>query len=159
MSSNTRKPIQPRPTKASMLRLQKQQDAVPVTTQSKPVKTEPKPSTLRTKNTVGASDGVKAFMAQQRARMGTKIEKIEEEPKQKKGNFMTGAERYGGGEVQDDKPRMNTRSIQVIIKQAKSLGKLDISSRGLAQIPDEVLNMYHVDPKSIVIDFSSSGDA
>ncbi|KAI8372416.1 hypothetical protein BD560DRAFT_328443 [Blakeslea trispora] len=139
MSTQPKKTVQPRPTKASMLRTQKQNDTRLVTSQSKPAETEPKPSKSGAKTVVGASDGVRAFMAQQRARMATKANKVEEEPK-KKGNFMTGAERYGG-KTQDKKPETSIRNIQIIIKQAKSSGKLNISSRGLTKIPDEVLNM------------------
>lgn len=165
MASNSRKPsIQPRPTKASMLRLQKQQAST-----SSPVQTpEPEPPTRSvprataatsssTKSnlapSVGPTDGVKAFMAQQRARL-VKKPSVPDEPVQKK-TFMTGAQRYGGGS--DDKKETVTpnRSIGVIIKQAKSQGKLNISSRGLNLIPKEVLNMYHVDPNSIVVDFTS----
>ncbi|KAI8070096.1 hypothetical protein BDF21DRAFT_495729 [Thamnidium elegans] len=165
MASNSRKPsIQPRPTKASMLRLQKQQastaSAVQTPEPEPPTRSVPRATTNTTTSStksnlapsVGATDGVKAFMAQQRARL-VKKPSVTEEPVKKK-TFMTGAQRYGGG---DDKKETVTpnRSIQVIIKQAKSQGKLNISSRGLKLIPKEVLNMYHVDPNSIVVDFTS----
>ncbi|KAI8091236.1 uncharacterized protein B0P05DRAFT_457641, partial [Gilbertella persicaria] len=136
--------IQPRPTKASMLRLQKQQGSGLVTAQEAPTK---KPEThvstatsSRSKSTVGATEGVKAFMAQQRARLA-KSNTVEQEPKKRQNNFMTGAERYGGKTDRDEASQTNTRKIQVVIKQAKSSGKLNISSRGLTKIPEEVLNM------------------
>lgn len=164
MASNSRKPsIQPRPTKASMLRLQKQQasTATPIQTPEPepPSRSVPRAAVTTSSSksnlapSVRPTDGVKAFMAQQRARL-VKKPSVPDEPVQKK-TFMTGAQRYGGG---DDKKETVTpnRSIQVLIKQAKSQGKLNVSSRGLKLIPKEVLNMYHVDPNSIVVDFTSN---
>lgn len=95
-------------------------------------------------DSVGATAGVKAFMAQQRARFTKPVgdKGLEEEPVKKRSNVMTGAQRYGGGSRADAAQAMNEpRKIQVVINQAKSSGKLDISSRGLTKIPEEVLKM------------------
>ncbi|KAL9551866.1 hypothetical protein MBANPS3_004048 [Mucor bainieri] len=174
MASKQKKPsIQPRATKASMLRLQKQQESASglVTAslpEEQPVAPEPpRPATKSrvAKDTVGPTAGVKAFMAQQRARLSqpsSQKQTSEKEPIRKSGNVMTGAQRYGGGSYSSSKGEstvVETRKIQTVLKQAKSSGKLDISSRGLTSIPQEVLNMYHVDPNSIVVDFTSAGDA
>ncbi|KAL0575920.1 hypothetical protein ABG067_008980, partial [Albugo candida] len=102
MSSKQRKPsIQPRPTKASMLRLQKQQastsglvtlEEVPLTPKKVNEPVTRNASTTATKKSsiasnVGATDGVKAFMAQQRARLSKKpTVKEEEEPIKKRNN-------------------------------------------------------------------------
>ncbi|KAL7311234.1 hypothetical protein PS15m_009018 [Mucor circinelloides] len=171
MASKQKKPsIAPRATKASMLRLQKQQGSASglVTesqTEKQPVVSEsprPTPKSRVAKDTVGPTAGVKAFMAQQRARMSQpsgQKQAVEKEPVRKTSNFMTGAQRYGGGSTKDEPAVVETRKIQIVLKQAKASGKLDISSRGLTKIPEEVLKMYHVDPNSIVVDFTSSGDA
>lgn len=146
---STRKPsIQPRPTKASMLRLQKQQASSPsgLVTTSAPEE-PPQKSVSRTlptkKATViaGATDGVKAFMAQQRARVAKKPTSAPEEPTKRSTQVMTGAQRYGGGSNKTEPVITQTRSIQIVIKQAKAQGKLNISSRGLTSVPKEVLNM------------------
>ncbi|OAC99929.1 hypothetical protein MUCCIDRAFT_185157 [Mucor lusitanicus CBS 277.49] len=174
MASKQKKPsIQPRATKASMLRLQKQQgSASGLVTASQPeeqpvVLESPRPGTKSrvVKDTVGPTAGVKAFMAQQRARLAqpsAQKQTAEKEPIRKTSNVMTGAQRYGGGNnnsIRGESTVVETRKIQTVIKQAKTSGKLDISSRGLTNIPQEVLRMYHVDPNSIVVDFTSAGDA
>lgn len=157
MSSNQRKPsIQPRATKASLLRLQKQQGTssaglvshteAPPSPQTKseslprdvPISTKKSSTT----NNASASDGVKAFMAQQRARLAKKpAVKEEEEPVKRRTNVMTGAQRYGGGSTTEAPVVTQTRNIQIVIKQAKAQGKLNLSSRGLTEIPKEVLQM------------------
>ncbi|KAF7731379.1 hypothetical protein EC973_000187 [Apophysomyces ossiformis] len=167
---STRRSIaQPRPTKASLLRTGGQQakptnEAV-TTTKSE---AEGQKSTTASSPRSRASEGVRAFMAQQRARKA-ELQKTntneEETPRPRSARVMTGAERYTDGPDANrnaafgqDEPQTN-RKLQTIIRQAKSSGKLNISSRGLDKIPEEVLAMYHVDPNSIVVDFSSSGDA
>lgn len=151
---SARKPsFQPRPTKASMLRLQKQQ-AAESSTPSAPVEEPPQRSvshpkssnntTKKTSNGIGATDGVKAFMAQQRARVAKKSTNVPaEEPVKKSSQVMTGAQRYGGGAGSNKTPAVitQTRNINIVIKQAKAQGKLNISSRGLTSIPKEVINM------------------
>lgn len=157
----TRKPsIQPRPTKASQLRLQKQQQGASgglATASSTPTsQEEPQPkthtastttppkSTKAASSNIGPTDGVKAFMQQQRARLAKKpsAAENEEEPiKKRNTNVMTGAQRYGGGSETAAPVISNTRNIQIIIKQAKAQGKLNISSRGLTKIPEEVIKM------------------
>lgn len=157
MASNPRKPsIQPRPTKASMLRLQKQQASTSGPTTTSEPEEPPRRSVSRTSvnstkpksvpsiaGDVGPTDGVKAFMVQQRARLAKKPSgPIAEEPIKKTGQFMTGAQRYGNGSSQKEPVVTQNRSIQIVIKQAKAQGKLNISSRGLKNIPKEVLDMY-----------------
>ncbi|KAK4512592.1 uncharacterized protein ATC70_003295 [Mucor velutinosus] len=172
MASKQKKPsIQPRATKAYILRLQKQQEAASgLVTASQPEEqpvvpeaTRPATKSRVAKDTVGPTAGVKAFMAQQRARMAqpsSQKQTVEKEPLRKTNNVMTGAQRYGGGSsTKGESTVVETRRIQTVLKQAKASGKLDISSRGLTSIPQEVLNMYHVDPNSIVVDFTSAGDA
>lgn len=157
MASKQKKPsIQPRATKASMLRLQKQQGpASGLVTASQPeerpvVPEPPRPaskSRVAAKDTVGPTAGVKAFMAQQRARLAqpsSQKQTAEKEPVRKASHVMTGAQRYGGGSSNSFKGEpavVETRKIQIVLKQAKASGKLDISSRGLTSIPQEVLNM------------------
>lgn len=159
MASKQKKPsIQPRATKASMLRLQKQQESasgglVAATKQEeRPVIATETPRVSAksrvAKDTVGPTAGVKAFMAQQRARMTQpdtqkRTTPAEKEPIKKTSNFMTGAQRYGGESTasKDQSNVVETRKIQIVLKQAKSSGKLDISSRGLTKIPEEVLKM------------------
>lgn len=36
---------------------------------------------------------------------------------------------------------------------------MNLSSRELTEIPLEILNMYHVDPDKVVVDFNSTGTA
>jgi hypothetical protein len=152
MATNQRKPsIQPRPTKASQLRLQKQQasgsglvtaSATPTTEVEQP-KTRSAAISAAGSSNVGPTDGVKAFMAQQRARIvkkPTNGPKEEEAPK-RSSNIMTGAQRYGSS-TPPAHVVSNTRNIQIIIKQSKAQGKLNISSRGLTKIPEEVIKMY-----------------
>nr|CAG8554654.1 3572_t:CDS:2 [Entrophospora candida] len=52
---------------------------------------------------------------------------------------------------------LGPKSLGVVVKQAKSSGRLNISHCSLKEIPEEVWKMYEVDPKSITLDFSSSG--
>ncbi|KAI7905248.1 uncharacterized protein BX663DRAFT_502235 [Cokeromyces recurvatus] len=156
----TRKPsIQPRPTKASLLRLQKQQKTEETSRNEEENRPSSRVQQSTRKNSVGPSEGVKAFMAQQRARMAKKVNLTPLTTKNDKSpsHIMTGAQCYSHQQEVDDKPTC-PRKIQVLIKQAKSTGKLDISNRGLTKIPEEVLNMYHSEPIS-VIDFSSLGNA
>ncbi|KAI8640755.1 hypothetical protein BD408DRAFT_347416 [Parasitella parasitica] len=156
MASKQRKPsIQPRATKASMLRLQKQQssDAGLVTAtkrEEEPVLAESATCSVKprvVKGTTGPTAGVKEFMAKQRARMAQSdtqkqpVAAKKENPIRKSGNFMMGAQRYRDGATEDQPTVVETRKIQTVIKQAKSMGKLDISSRGLTKIPEEVLKM------------------
>lgn len=141
----SRKPsIQPRATKASLLR-QKQQPSASGLVTAEPVKKPTEPPSRKMTNqineNVGASQGVKAFMAQQRARLQSS-KNVVEEPVKKKKTFMTGAERYGGGGFEEKTVSAEPRKLQVVIKQAKASGKLDISSRGLTKLPEEVLKMY-----------------
>lgn len=159
MSSNQRKPsIQPRATKASMLRLQKQQSASsaglvshteippsPATKGDSPSRDAPTlTKRSSTTNNASASEGVKAFMAQQRARLAKKptVKAEEEEPVKRRTNVMTGAQRYGGGSTTEAPVVTQSRNIQIVLKQAKAQGKLNLSSRGLTEIPKEVLQMY-----------------
>lgn len=133
--------IQPRATKASMLRAQKQPASPPPVKETKP-KTA---STSKVTNSARPSEGVKAFMAQQRARV-TATKQVtgqhEEITPQKSNKVMTGAQRYGGGSaVKESTAAVSPRKIQIVIKQAKASGKLNISSRELTKIPEEVLNM------------------
>ncbi|CAJ0871067.1 17685_t:CDS:2 [Entrophospora sp. SA101] len=51
---------------------------------------------------------------------------------------------------------LGPKSLGVVVKQAKSSGRLNISHCSLKEIPEEVWKMYEVDPKSITLDFSSS---
>lgn len=145
---SARKPsIQPRPTKASMLRLQKQQASsdpfTPSTPEEPPQKSVSRTATTTKKATdgIGATDGVKAFMAQQRARVVKKSANMSEEPVKRSTQAMTGAQRYGGGSNKTPPVITQTRNINIVIKQAKAQGKLNISSRGLTSIPKEVINM------------------
>lgn len=67
--------------------------------------------------------------------------KSEDKPVKKTNTFMTGAQRYSDIDESTTKDNNTNRKLQIVIKQAKSSGKLDISSRGLTQIPEEVLKM------------------
>ncbi|KAF9909335.1 Ras suppressor protein 1 [Lobosporangium transversale] len=51
------------------------------------------------------------------------------------------------------------KSIRSLIANAKGTGIMNLSSRDLTEVPLEIWNMYHVDPDTVVVDFSSSGDA
>ncbi|RIA95975.1 hypothetical protein C1645_872360 [Glomus cerebriforme] len=55
---------------------------------------------------------------------------------------------------QEEQSDGGSRSLNVIIKQAKSSGRLNISHRSLKEIPEEVWKMYEVDTKNITIDFT-----
>ncbi|KAI9250032.1 hypothetical protein BY458DRAFT_444982 [Sporodiniella umbellata] len=142
--------ITPRPTKASMLRAQKQTGSSEglKTPTSKPQKQEalveepkasPKPAgrtPSKATKTAKPSEGVRAFMAQQRARAANQTKEKDEKPAVRT-KVMTGAQRYGTTTEEVVAPK----SLQVLIKQAKGSGKLDISSRELKSIPEEVLKM------------------
>ncbi|ORE18057.1 hypothetical protein BCV71DRAFT_243653 [Rhizopus microsporus] len=136
--------IQPRPTKASMLRTQKQStSSTPSPAELKTPKTTP--GSKSTVKSAGPTEGVKAFMAQQRARLATVKQPNghrEEEPQvvPKSSKVMTGAQRYGDSSA-TEKSTVALRRLDVIIKQAKGSGKLNISSRNLDKIPNEVINM------------------
>ncbi|CAG8732651.1 9008_t:CDS:2, partial [Acaulospora morrowiae] len=58
---------------------------------------------------------------------------------------------------QNEESESGSKSLNVIVKQAKSSGRINISHRSLKTIPEEVWKMYEVDPKSITIDFSGGG--
>ncbi|KAI9497681.1 hypothetical protein BDB00DRAFT_586569 [Zychaea mexicana] len=174
-----RSSLQPRPTKASMLRQQgggtgqQQQQQQP---KSRPVNvagTSPVPQqqqqpTVNKRNSKAqASEGIRAFMAAHRAvaaqrkktsDSSSSMDKHQERPKIR---VMTGAERYSYDDsdpfgMQNDKASLK---LQTVIHQAKSSGKLNLSNRNLDRVPDEVWSMYHVDPNKIVVDFSSTDDA
>ncbi|KAL0086761.1 hypothetical protein F4703DRAFT_1848485 [Phycomyces blakesleeanus] len=180
MSSSRRPPVQPRPTRASLLRTAQDAakksgapsearktahvqhppaEAIPTT-----VPDTPRPRTKIAKEAPpGSSEGLRSFLAQQRARVAAikPVEKEKERPKR----VMSGTQRYtSGADARRDEAfgmdptRVNTK-IQTAIAQAKQSGKLIISNRGLERIPEEVLTMYHVDPNKIVVDFTSSADA
>lgn len=145
MTVGQRKPsIQPRPTKASMLRTQKQPtSSTPSPAESKTPKTTP--VSKSTVKSAEPTEGVKAFMAQQRARLAVVKQPKglrEEEPQvvPKSSKVMTGAQRYGGSGA-TEKSTVTPRRLDVVIKQAKGSGKLNISSRNLDKIPNEVINM------------------
>ncbi|CAB5391138.1 uncharacterized protein OCT59_006207 [Rhizophagus irregularis] len=57
---------------------------------------------------------------------------------------------------QEEQNDGGSRSLNVIVKQAKSSGRLNISHRSLKEIPEEVWRMYEIDPKSITVDFTGS---
>jgi hypothetical protein len=137
VTASIEEPARPKPTSEQKPAPIKKTGIAPVGT----VKSRAASSALN--DSVGASAGVKAFMAQQRARI-TKPAAQEEPVKKRNNHVMTGAQRYGGGNNSsfDAAPVITeTRKIQVVMKQAKSSGKLDISSRGLTKIPEEVLKM------------------
>ncbi|CAG8542096.1 13118_t:CDS:2 [Funneliformis mosseae] len=56
----------------------------------------------------------------------------------------------------EEQSEVGPKSLNVIVKQAKSSGRLNISHRSLTEIPEEVWRMYEVDSKSISIDFGGS---
>jgi hypothetical protein len=130
---SSKKPaITPRGTKASSLRTQK------------PTKAEPevKPKSRVAKDT-GASAGVKAFMAQQRARLADQKPEEAAPVVKKTSNVMTGAQRYGSwnGEPKKNEEELGPKKLQLLIKQAKSSGSMKLSSKGLKKLPEEVLKM------------------
>ncbi|KAG0071935.1 hypothetical protein BGZ89_008878 [Linnemannia elongata] len=51
------------------------------------------------------------------------------------------------------------KSIKSLIANAKGTGIMNLSSRELTEIPLEILNMYHVDPDKVVVDFNSTATA
>ncbi|KAF0408251.1 L domain-like protein [Gigaspora margarita] len=59
--------------------------------------------------------------------------------------------------TKEEEQEVGSKSLNVIVKQAKSSGRINISHRSLKAIPEEVWRMYEVDPKSITIDFSGGG--
>ncbi|CAG8850115.1 12148_t:CDS:2, partial [Racocetra persica] len=56
-----------------------------------------------------------------------------------------------------EEQEIGAKSLNVIVKQAKSSGRINVSHRSLKAIPEEVWRMYEIDPKSITIDFSGGG--
>ncbi|KAI8981479.1 hypothetical protein BDB01DRAFT_851265 [Pilobolus umbonatus] len=159
MTTHQKKPsIQPRQTKASLLRTQKPASApvsttTPLTTTTKkteaPIKkVEERPSSrAKVVNDTGPSEGVKAFMAKKRAMLSNRKTEAPTETIQHKA---------GRQPAVSDAPQ-TMRKIQIVIKQAKGSGKLDISNRQIDKIPEEVLTMYHSNPSSGIIDFASTG--
>ncbi|KAI8888320.1 L domain-like protein [Backusella circina FSU 941] len=149
---SSRKPaITPRGTKASSLRTQKPTKAEP--------QPEVKPKSRTAAKETGASAGVKAFMAQQRARLADQKPEEVAPVARKVSNVMTGAQRYGSWNdtAKKNDEELGPKKLQVLIKQAKSSGSMKLSSKGLKKLPEEVLKMYHVDPNKIVVDLSSMG--
>ncbi|CAG8579833.1 1499_t:CDS:2 [Paraglomus occultum] len=55
-----------------------------------------------------------------------------------------------------DEEVVGGRSLKVIIKQARSSGRLNITNRSLKEIPEEVWKMYDTDSSTVNLDFSSS---
>ncbi|KAI8141966.1 hypothetical protein BJV82DRAFT_670068 [Fennellomyces sp. T-0311] len=150
--------IQPRPTKASMLRQQGGPLSRPASAASTTTPAPPK----KTASKAQASEGIRAFMATQRAVAAQRKKTTANEPKDERPKIrvMTGAERYSYNDSdpfaqEQQKPNLK---LQTLIRQAKSSGKLNISNRDLDRVPDEVWSMYHVDPNKIVVDFSSASD-
>ncbi|KAI9278445.1 hypothetical protein BDA99DRAFT_531199 [Phascolomyces articulosus] len=164
-----RSSLQPRPTKASMLRQQGQQQTSPRSTtpvSSTPTLPPPTTTTNKRNSKVQASEGIRAFMAAQRAvaaqrKKTTEKEETPQENSRSRIRVMTGANRYSYDDndpfgMGEQKPNLK---LQTLIRQAKSSGKLNLANRHLDRVPDEVWSMYHVDPNKIVVDFSSTDDA
>ncbi|KAI7854759.1 hypothetical protein BDC45DRAFT_508031 [Circinella umbellata] len=166
-----RSSIQPRPTKASMLRQQGQQQGQQTSRPSSVAPSTPRPTaTTGTTNKINskaqASEGIRAFMATQRAVAAQRKKTIEKEDQEKTASrprirVMTGTNRYSNDDNDPfgmDANKSNLK-LETLIRQAKSSGKLNLSNRNLDHVPEEVLSMYHVDPNKIVVDFSSTDDA
>ncbi|ORX49156.1 L domain-like protein [Hesseltinella vesiculosa] len=132
--------------------------------QEKPTETS-KPSSKKTSQQGQASDGVRAFMAAQRSRLQSSktaepVKKDERmEPIVKRPNVLTGAQRYKSHELDPSPTTPNLSNLKSVIQQAKTSGRLALSNRALDKLPDQIITMYHVDPKSVVVDFSSSDHA
>ncbi|KAG2183319.1 hypothetical protein INT43_006324 [Umbelopsis isabellina] len=110
--------------------------------------------------------GVRDFIAQQRARLKEQQEQDKRRATTKPARTprsFAGSDDYSWddtlsrNEVFGQSPPP-TNKLETVIKQAKGSGKLNISNRNLEDIPDSVWNMYHVDPNSISVDFSSGSD-
>ncbi|ORZ22200.1 hypothetical protein BCR42DRAFT_433534 [Absidia repens] len=174
MSTTSRRTAtQPRPTKASALRsssvqvpnTKKASDTAPSTKKSVTTATSSERPNPHSK--ARASEGVRAFMSNQRSRLNKAKQQQQQQPddevdpskmKPSSGNVMTGAQRYSDN-FQDTSlsSSPNTSNLKSVIQQAKSSGRMNLAHRHLEKVPDQILNMYHVDPNSIVVDFSSSG--
>ncbi|KAI8072943.1 hypothetical protein BC940DRAFT_330386 [Gongronella butleri] len=171
--------MQPRPTKASMLRAgggggaSASAAAAPSSSKTQASAAPPSNKSKGAQQS-RASDGVRAFVAAQRSRLqqGKKEEvkktafdddKDASSPFVKRGTsnkVMTGAQRYGGGDPFEAAPvAPDLSNLKGVIQRAKTSGHLNIANRALQHIPDQIITMYHVDPKSIVVDFSSSDHA
>ncbi|KAI8968394.1 hypothetical protein BDF20DRAFT_790674, partial [Mycotypha africana] len=151
--------VQPKPTKASLLRLQaKQQHELPSslapamtkTTSSqmrKGLQSQQSSSTSTTSpyTSAGPSAGLKAFMAKQRARMANDKSKASEINTEDNHWQPISAKNYSNQD--SSRPAVEAdslhsqRKLAVIIKQAKASGRLDIASRSLTRIPKEVIEM------------------
>ncbi|KAJ2964740.1 hypothetical protein NQZ79_g394 [Umbelopsis isabellina] len=112
------------------------------------------------------SPGVRDFITQQRARLKAQQEQDKRRANTKPARAtmsFAGSDNYSWddslsrNEVFGQSPPP-TNKLETVIKQAKGSGKLNISNRNLEDIPDSVWNMYHVDPNSISVDFSSGSD-
>lgn len=137
---------QPRPTRASTLRQQGQ-----AKTESAARDAVPKKTTTTTTTRARASEGVREFMAAQRATAAARKKAassstgpLRSGPERR---VMTGTERYTYDEGFEkdaafgtDTPKSNLK-LQTVLQRAKSSGKLDLSSRELKAIPSEVWDM------------------
>lgn len=152
MHSKRSSVIQPRPTKASMLRQQQPTRAAATVTKEETSSSSSNTNRTTTikKPNVKASEGVRAFMAAQRAAAAARKNTTDStpEPEPPKRRVMTGAERYSFDERFDRDAAFGTEpavrtdlKLQTIIRQAKSSGKLNISNRNLKEIPNEVWSM------------------
>ncbi|KAI9313184.1 hypothetical protein BX666DRAFT_1980456 [Dichotomocladium elegans] len=165
--------VQPRPTKASLMRQQSQQASSsspspnPISPPSNALRVQSATTTRKSSTTsrAQASEGVRAFMASKRAAAAAaahqKKEVFTERTADPRNRVMTGAGRYtfSADDTLDEDVKKPNLKLQTVIAQAKSTGRLNISNRELRTIPDEVWTMYHVDPNKVVVDFNSSGDA
>ncbi|CAG8509271.1 6453_t:CDS:2 [Diversispora eburnea] len=95
------------------------------------------PSVSSKPTRAAASPSIKDAIAQARLRKANnKSNKANKEPEESEGG---------------------SKGLNVIVKQAKTSGRINISHRSLKNIPEEVWRMYEVDPKAITIDFSGGG--
>ncbi|KAI9302189.1 hypothetical protein BJ944DRAFT_270305 [Cunninghamella echinulata] len=187
MSTRRTATIQPRPTKASMLRsssVNVNSNKTPDKSTTKIGTTNERSSTVTTTTTTTtattttktassinskarASEGVRQFMAAQRSRLQKTNKDQDDAPKPRSSTVMTGAQRYTDKNDSSNNhfdsshtsPNKGLANLKGVIQKAKSTGKINISNRELDHIPEQIVTMYHVDPNSIVIDFNSSGDA
>lgn len=139
---------QPRPTRASTLRQQGQAKTESAARDAVPKKTT---TTTTTTTRARASEGVREFMAAQRATAAARKKAassstgpLRSGPERR---VMTGTERYTYDEGFEkdaafgtDTPKSNLK-LQTVLQRAKSSGKLDLSSRELTAIPSEVWDM------------------
>ena len=146
-----RSSIQPRPTKASMLRQQGQQQGQQTSQSSNVEPSTPRPTstTHKINSKAQASEGIRAFMATQRAVATQRKKTVKKEEEQDKktsrprSRVMTGSNRYS---YDDNDPfgtdtNKSNLKLQTLIGQAKSSGKLNLSNRNLDRVPDEVWSM------------------